>query len=111
MPAEAEQRLERSPDHPAKSHPATEKGLTTIWQYNPGTWAAGQTNNINGQHYIKAINVYASGVTTNPGASDTVDFASIVEWEIGNALADVAGYHAASPSQEVGSQSPCSVVK
>jgi hypothetical protein len=83
----------------------------TIWQYNPGTWAAGQTNNISGQHYIKAINVYVSGVTTNPSASDTVDFASIVEWEMGNALADAAGYHAANPSQEVGSQSPCSLVK
>jgi hypothetical protein len=83
----------------------------TIWEFNPGTWAAGQTNNLSGQHYIKAIDVYVSGVLTNPAASDTVDFASIVEWEIGNALADAAGYHAASPSQEVGGNPPCSVVK
>jgi hypothetical protein len=97
----------------ATTTPASSIHITvepTIWQYST-SWVAGQTDNIGGQHYIKAVNLYVTGITSNPAAADTVDFSALVEWEIGNALADAAGYHATSPDKEVGSYSPCSVVK
>src|SRR5215831_2399432 len=60
----------------------------TIWEYHPGVWVGGQTDNIQGLHIIRAINIYVMGIATNPSAADTIDFSAMVEWEIGNVLAD-----------------------
>jgi hypothetical protein len=83
----------------------------TIWEYRPGIWVGGQTDNLRGLHYIKAVNIYVIGIASNPSAADTVDFRAMVEWEIGNALADAAGYHPTDVSQEVGNKPPCQVVR
>jgi hypothetical protein len=81
----------------------------TIWQLSPDVWAGGQTNNIQGQHHIRAVNIYVMGIESNPAAADTTDFSAMVEWELGNALADAAGYHPVDISQEVGNKPPCQV--
>ena len=83
----------------------------TIWELSPGVWVGGQTDNNQGQHYIRAVNIYVMGIESNPAAADTTDFSAMVEWEIGNALADVAGYHPTDVSQEVGNRPPCQVVR
>src|SRR5262249_46637559 len=83
----------------------------TIWEPALGVWATAQTDNVNGRHYIRAVNVYVMGMESNPAAADTTDFSALVEWEIGNALADAAGYHPGDVSQEVGNRPPCQVVR
>ncbi len=83
----------------------------TIWEYQPGVWIGGQTDNLLGQHSIRAVNIYVNGIISDPGTADITDFAAMVEWEIGNALADAAGYHPSGSSQEVGNMPPCEVVR
>jgi hypothetical protein len=82
----------------------------TIWEHLPGVWVGGQTDNISGQHYIRAVNIYVMGIESEPAAADIVDFGAMIEWEIGNALADAAGYHPTDAAQEVGNKPPCQVV-
>lgn len=83
----------------------------TLWQrsiYGSTFWVHGEMNPLgNGQYSIKAINIYVESIMSDPANAYTVEFSATVEWELGNALADAAGYRWNSVDTELGNKSPC----
>jgi hypothetical protein len=83
----------------------------TIWQasaYGQTYWVTGEMDPTSyGEYLIKAVNVYANGILSNPAGAYLVDFGALVEWEMGNALAAAAGYHPSGVATEIGNNSPC----
>jgi len=83
----------------------------TLWQvsiYGSTYWVHGEMNPLGGGQYaIKAINIYVNSIMSDPANAYVVEFSATVEWELGNALADAAGYRWNSVETEIGNKSPC----
>jgi len=83
----------------------------SLWQrsiYGTTFWVHGEMNPLgDGQYFIKAVNIYVESILSNPANAYTVEFGATVEWELGNALADAAGYRWNSVATEIGNYSPC----
>jgi hypothetical protein len=78
------------------------EGPFEVRGYPQGSYYAGSADGL----HIKSLCLYAAGFNSDPRNSYMIGLNSIVEWEIGNAFGNFAGYRPGSIDAEVGSRDP-----